>query len=75
MPVLQGKAKMSEYEDMPVGDKRERPLKETEYTIDSVGTGKIICSKPGVKLADFYRSHLSLKQTLESQENIKNGQG
>lgn len=47
---------MNEFDDLPIGDERERPLKENEYRIKSVGVGKIICSRPGVQLIDFYRT-------------------
>ena len=42
------------------GDLRERELKATEYRVQSAGSGKILCSKPRLKLIDFYRTSVVL---------------
>lgn len=65
---------MSDFDDLPGRDERERELKPTEYMIDSVGTGKVICSRPGVKLIDFYRTSPVLSKDVPTPENLKSGQ-
>lgn len=59
---------MSDFEELPMGDVRERALKESEYLVQSVGVGKVICSRPGVKLIDFYRTSAVLaKDVVENK--------
>ena len=48
---------MSDLDKLPDHDERSRAPKDNEYMIPSVMPyGRIVCSRPGMKLVDFYRT-------------------
>jgi hypothetical protein len=59
---------MSDWDNIPSEDVRVRPPKEGEYVVPSVGVGDVICSRPGVTLIDFYRTHQLLAKDVKPKE-------
>lgn len=51
---------MSEFEKLPDHDDRHREYPDTVYFVKTMLGNRIVCSRPGLQLIDFYRTSVVL---------------